>query len=150
MSIMNMTLTTIAGTARSAHGPRQHRTHMIAMVLPPLLCGCPSVDGAVRHQFSVRYTCPAEDIRIRERTEIPAHTLLHPAEPPEDVRRDPERLRLWEQRVQETNERADEYHVYDVSGCGLEHRYVCAAALSDPGPVCFDDLSFLQPPAPPP
>jgi hypothetical protein len=97
-----------------------------------LLCiaACKSLEDGAREAFSKDYSCPENRITVRPRADLNAYDVTFgtsTAAPPADVKKDPERLALWQ--AQQREKRAawnDRISVYEARGCGHDAIYTCS------------------------
>lgn len=91
-------------------------------------CGYASM---VRKDFVRTYACPEERTVVVARDDLraPLATPITPAQPPPEVAADPERMRLWQARVdaerQASIAKSDERTVYEARGCNEQLFYQC-------------------------
>ena len=99
-----------------------------------LLSGCCSVSAGAAERFSTDYTCPRKRIVTTRRPDVPAHDVLKSwaAQPPTDLGTDPDRLAMWQSRVDKMKREVDRRTVIDVSGCERTARYACRVDSDDP------------------
>ncbi|HEY1814279.1 MAG TPA: hypothetical protein VGG74_18135 [Kofleriaceae bacterium] len=114
-----------------------------ALLLVVVSAGCAAQYSQVAAtHFSSTYACPSERISSLERKDL--HTYSNtgalaltvfpddhppPTPPaPADVRRDPERLKLW---VQQNTPQISGDHVVTATGCGHDATYICDDPTTD-------------------
>ena len=111
---------------------RSHHLAIAAVTVCGLLQGCKRLKTGAREDFRQRYSCPDDRIEVKARDDLHAMDVLgvrvSGVQPPEDVKKDPARLAVWEQSQAEVRQRQAEafapYEVFEVMGCG--HQVVLA------------------------
>jgi hypothetical protein len=97
---------------------------------------CRSLHDKAVEQFGADYSCPADRVQARERSDIHATTLFvdppAPVMPPDEVRNDPARLAVWQANQQQAQSTQSSYldfmTVFEVTGCDHRAFYACARA----------------------
>ena len=117
-----------------------------ALVLGPVAIGgvlCNVFDvrkGLARDEFSRRYSCPGSRIDIRTRSDIkPSYwdRLKPRPTPPPDVAADPDRLAVWNAKIDEPMNWTDDYYkVLEVHGCNQSLLVYCGGRGKNLG--CHD------------
>jgi hypothetical protein len=94
-----------------------------------IVSSTPTLAHVARDAYSTRFGCAVDAVSVAARPDVEPHTLLHPRAPvsPAD---DPLAYEAWQQRVQLQAAFLDQFHVYDVAGCGRRVRWVCEDAWS--------------------
>jgi hypothetical protein len=104
------------------------------LVLPLAAIACKQLTSGAREDFAARYSCPEDRVEVKSRADLQPAQVLHrssdaPAEPPDEVRRDPGRYARWQKDQADRREaRAATYIGYEVieaSGCGHTDLLVC-------------------------
>jgi hypothetical protein len=94
-----------------------------------LLSGCATLDlgTGAKHIFSREMFCPEGRVTVQPKPDTAPHVLLGvPEAPPPEVAADPERLKLWQQRVDDQAQALDDSAAtYELDGCGAQALYVC-------------------------
>jgi hypothetical protein len=95
-----------------------------------LFAGCASMSPAsqARDAFSSDHTCPADRVTVTDRGAAPD------PQPPEDVSKDPTRLKMWNEQ-----HKVPPVELYNVDGCGAQVLYSCRAGTGVRG-----DTGLLQ------
>jgi hypothetical protein len=133
---------------------RRYAFAALAGALAILNTGCVmSMAQGARTIFSQKNTCPSDRITVRQRADVPPHTLLAPQasqpQPPPDVASDPERLALWNKMHRDREASIDDVGTtYEVSGCGQSVMYVCThpnvAEVMTGSPFIVGDVSVVE------
>ncbi len=84
---------------------------MLTLTLTACAASWSQAPTQARSQFVLDFTCPEERVAVSE----------EPAVPPDEVRADPERLRLWNEQ-----QRDPPVHFERAQGCGHTALYQCS------------------------
>jgi hypothetical protein len=87
--------------------------------------GCSKEEGA-RKEFSKHFTCPEDQVEVRERKELKPSMLRVKLPPPPEIASDPARLELYKEQQAEIDEGADTFgDIYEARGCDKQSLYAC-------------------------
>ncbi len=87
--------------------------------------GCSKETGA-REKFSQEFTCPEDQVEVRERKELKPSMLRVKSPPPPEIASDPARLRLYKEQQAESDEGADTLgDIFEARGCDKQSLYAC-------------------------
>lgn len=94
---------------------------------------CNNFEGKSKETFSTKFSCPKDRITSKARPDLRAYDLIFgpqtKEEPPAEVKSDPGRLAVWEEKQQQTLKSQDSWNsssaIFEVSGCEQEAIYVC-------------------------
>jgi len=87
--------------------------------------------GTAKKTFAQSFTCPDERVELRQRTDIKGSMFSSHSPPSDEVKADPARYAIWQQKQTEIDRDADSggnYGVFffDVRGCGHQVLYQCS------------------------
>ena len=111
----------------------------LALSLPLVLASCKGLDSGAREEFAKKYSCPESRVAVKAREDLKYGDLILGTSttktPPDEVKRDPERLAKWEadqrKENQESRENLNRLSVYEVTGC--DHRAFLGCAHPSTG-----------------
>jgi hypothetical protein len=89
------------------------------------LAGCQGLESGAKEQFGSKYSCPADRVTAKQRSDLRGSQVLGtrstPRDPPDEVKRDPARLAKWnadrEKERSSIESLYDSDDVFEVSGC---------------------------------
>jgi hypothetical protein len=92
------------------------------------LLSCKKLEDGAKEQFARQYSCPENRISVEPRPELKWSELVFgkqaPEQPPDEVKRDPERLAKWKSDHQNTKS-SEPYQMFRVTGCDHEAYFGC-------------------------
>ncbi|WP_437850762.1 hypothetical protein [Sorangium sp. So ce363] len=114
------------------------------------LGGCKRLKSGAKEEFRRAHSCPDERIEIRERPDLAPYTVsFGTLEPPEDVRADPGRLKVWKEEHKERVEGWNDAHdVFEARGCGKQVLMTCGRPNVD-GTADYSDVVCTEDDYPP-
>jgi hypothetical protein len=99
---------------------------LLVLALSTSLVGCQSKEAGAREKFSKEFTCPAERVEVRERSDLKPSMLRAQVPPPPDVAADPARLAMWKAEEETNNENADQMcDMLEARGCNQQSLVCC-------------------------
>ncbi len=105
------------------------RSQAVLIVGLLLLAGCKRLKTGAREHFGKEFSCPKNRVEVSARSDLRYGDLLlaiqgEPKQPPDEVKRDPERLARWKADTladdQDLRARLNDLDVFEATGC--EHR----------------------------
>ena len=115
---------------------RQTASAALVLLLGMGVTGCKSLAKGATEEFAADFTCPADRVEVRPRTDIQPNDLRRqkPPAPPADVAADPERLALFLEQQKKKADAANRLcEVFEARGCGNQVLYCCRHASQNRG-----------------
>lgn len=124
--------------ATRKHGPSVSRPVLLVLFSICLLAGCRSGDPRekAKQKFSTENTCPVQRVTVSPVEGVTMPDLMRGPDTiiSEEIRRDPERLAMWQQDNAHKFDFFARYQLFHVEGCGHEADYGChCPKFTDPG-----------------
>jgi hypothetical protein len=121
---------------------RERVTSCVGLLAGALGLGaCTSLEEGARDAFSRDFSCPEGRIDVHARKDLDAYDLTFGgmgSAPPADVKKDPERLALWQRRQREQHDAwNDRIGVFEARGCGHDALYTCSHPNGSKGGVNY-------------
>lgn len=92
-----------------------------------VLVACQSFESGAKESFSNTHTCPLERIQVMARPDLKRSMLRQKPEPPADIKADPGRLKMWQDKQAESEAKSDGYcEIWEAKGCD-KHQALCCS-----------------------
>jgi hypothetical protein len=100
---------------------------LLVLALPTGLVGCQSKEAGAREKFAEEFTCPADRVEVRERSDLKPSMLRAQVPPPPDVAADSARLAIWKAEEEKNNKNADQgCDLFEARGCNQQSLVCCS------------------------
>ena len=86
---------------------------------------CQGYESGAKESFSQSHTCPVDRVQVVARPDLKQSMLRPKSEPPPDVKKDPGRLKMWQDKEDESTAKSDGFcEMWEAKGCD-KHEMLC-------------------------
>ncbi len=96
------------------------------LALSLCVTSCKSYEAGAKESFSEHHTCPLDRVEVRRRSDLKLSAFQGGMEAPADIKSDPGRLKMWEEKQEKSRESTDAAcEMWEAKGCGFREFECC-------------------------